>query len=411
MTDVVRTILDYNAGRDRDRLAMKLRKMRADPFSFLRGTCHLFYDRLRTKGIFRHAPLTWVCGDLHLQNYGSYKGDNALVYFDINDFDEAALAPCTWDLVRFLTSLHIALQTVGADQSSVRELGRSFVDAYARALSEGKARWVERQTAQGIVRRLLDGLQLRTREAFLARRTQRKGGKRVLRTDGKKALPANDAQRARVVSFMKAFAREQPDPRFFRVLDVASRIAGTGSLGVDRYAILVEGNGSPDHNVLLDLKLALPSSLVAHLKTRQPHWTSEAQRVVAVMRAMQAVSMAFLQAVKMKGMPYVLRALQASEDRIALPATRRGLRAFGEAVVVMAEDLAWDELRSSGREGSAIADELIAFGRDDSWQKPLLAAARDCTERVMKDWRIYAQAFDDGCFQGELARARPLRAR
>ena len=411
MTDVVRSILDYNAGRDPDRFALKLRKMRADPFSFLRGTCHLFYDRLHTKGIFRHAPLTWVCGDLHLQNYGSYKGDNALVYFDINDFDEAALAPCTWDLVRFLTSLHVALQTVRADNAIARALGEGFVDTYAHALAQGKARWVERQTATGIVRQLLDGLQFRTRPAYLASRTQLRGAKRVLRSDGKKALPASQAQCERVVSFMKAFARKQPNPRFFRVLDVARRIAGTGSLGVDRYAILVEGKGSPDHNVLLDLKLALPSSLVLHLKTRQPRWTSEAERVVAVMRRMQAVSMAFLQAVEMGGKPYVLRALQPSEDRIALPETRRGLRSFGEAVGVMAEDLAWDELRSSGQAGSAIADELIAFGREGSWKKPLLAAARDCTERVMKDWRIYAKAFDDGRFQSQLAKGRPSRAR
>jgi uncharacterized protein (DUF2252 family) len=72
--------------------------MRASPFAFLRGSCHLFYDRLPRGGIFRSSPLAWSCGDLHLENFGSFKGDNRLVYFDINDFDESALAPASWDL-------------------------------------------------------------------------------------------------------------------------------------------------------------------------------------------------------------------------------------------------------------------------------------------------------------------------
>ena len=40
-----------------------------------------------------HSPVCWICGDLHIENFGSYKGDNRLVYFDLNDFDESILAP------------------------------------------------------------------------------------------------------------------------------------------------------------------------------------------------------------------------------------------------------------------------------------------------------------------------------
>ena len=93
--DILSRIQAYNSNRDAERLAMKYRKMRADPFVFLRGTCHLFYERLAGLDIDLKAPATWVCGDLHLENFGSYKGDNRLAYFDINDFDEAALAPCS----------------------------------------------------------------------------------------------------------------------------------------------------------------------------------------------------------------------------------------------------------------------------------------------------------------------------
>lgn len=403
MLDVIRCIRDYNAGRDPDRLALKLSKMRASPFAFFRGTSHLFYDRLPARRVLRQAPTTWVCGDMHLENFGSYKGDNRLVYFDINDFDDAALAPCTWDLTRFLASLRIGARTMGIKQPEILALARSFLDVYAAALVDGKARWVERQTATGVVKRLLDGLQTRSRSAFIAGRTARRGGKRVLRTDGKKALPVTDAQREQVVGLMRAFAAEQPDPRFFRVLDVARRIAGTGSLGVDRYAILVEGKGSPDGNYLLDLKQALPSSLGAHLK-RQPRWNTEAQRVVSVMRRMQAVSMAFLHAVVMGGKPYVLRGLQPTEDRVALADWNRSPRRGEGVMKVMAENLAWGQLRSGGRDGSAIADELITFGRDGSWKKPLLEVAAQCSVQVEKDWRVYARAFDANAFRVEPAR-------
>jgi hypothetical protein len=60
------------------------------------------------------------------------------------------------------------------------------------------------------------------------------------------------------------------DPDFFEVLDVARRIAGNGSLGVDRYVILVRGKGSPDGNDLLDLKEALPSAVLPRVATPSP---------------------------------------------------------------------------------------------------------------------------------------------
>ena len=74
--NVASQIQRFNAGRDPERLQLKYSAMRTNPFVFLRGTCHLFYDRLPRGGVFKSAPLAWVCGDLHLENFGSYKGDN-----------------------------------------------------------------------------------------------------------------------------------------------------------------------------------------------------------------------------------------------------------------------------------------------------------------------------------------------
>ena len=101
----------FNQGREPERLAMKYKAMNKDALAFLRGSCHLFYEDWPKDSPLDATPAAWICGDLHLENFGSYKGDNRLVYFDINDFDESALAPATWDLARFLTSVWVAADT------------------------------------------------------------------------------------------------------------------------------------------------------------------------------------------------------------------------------------------------------------------------------------------------------------
>jgi uncharacterized protein (DUF2252 family) len=396
--NVVRRLQAFNAGRDPERLQIKYRLMRASAFAFLRGSDHLFYERLPRCGLFKSAPRVWACGDLHLENFGSYKGDNRLVYFDINDFDEAALAPASWDLVRLLASVRVGADRLSIGAREASALCRDFLAAYVAALAEGKAYWVERDTAHGLVRELLDGLRDRPRARFLASRTSARGRRRTLKVDGRKALPASAAQRAAVDAFMEAFAAGQADPAFFRVIDVARRIAGTGSLGADRFAILVEGKGSPDGNYLLDLKQALPSSLVSHLKVPQPAWESEAHRIVTLQRRVQAVSMAFLQPVVFNGGAYVLRGLQPSEDRMTLDGSERSKAELALALQAMGRVVAWGQLRSAGRGGSAIADELVDFAQRRKWQAALLAASRDCAAQVRKDWASFGGAFDDGVF-------------
>jgi uncharacterized protein (DUF2252 family) len=395
---VVERIRRFNAGRDPDRLALKYRIMRTSAFAFLRGTCHLFYARLPEVPLFRAAPLTWVCGDLHLENFGSYKGDNRLVYFDLNDFDESVLAPCTWDLVRVVTSILLGGQSIGLDAAQERTLSRRFLDAYAAAMEDGKARWVERETALGLVRRLLERARLRNRKEFLDSRTVRVRGRRKIHVDGKRALVVTDKQRARIKRFMREFARHQPNPKFYRLLDVARRVAGTGSLGVERYVLLIEGRGSPNGNYLLDLKQALPSSLEPFLRWKQPRWQNEAQRVAALQRRLQAVPMAFLGPVVMDGTPYLLRGLQPVEDRVALNKWRGDLALLEQTLVTMAQLTAWSELRSSGRQGSATVDELIEYWSKRGRRGRLLELAVQCRRQTERDWKEYCRAFDRGAF-------------
>ncbi len=402
MIDVVKCIAEFNSGRDPERLSMKYRNMRTSPFVFLRGTCHLFYERLPKSGIFKSAPLTWNCGDMHLENFGSYKGDNRLAYFDMNDFDEAALAPLTTELVRLLTSILVGAESLSTSQYEAYALCETLVDAYAQALALGKATWVERDTSHGIIHELLNDLRTRERPTYLDKRTsivgRGKKRRRQINIDGKKALAASDNQKAAVTKLIHDYANSRPNPAFFEVIDIARRIAGTGSLGVDRYVILVEGKGSPDGNYLLDLKNAMPSALAANVKVRQPKWESEAHRVVDIERRMQSVSMAFLTAVKMNDSGYILRALQPLEDRISLNRNMHSMEELHKTVATLAHIVASAHLRSTGRDGSAIADELIAYGHKHKWKSKLLKAAQECAQQVEDDWGVYCEAYDDGAF-------------
>lgn len=398
--DVVRQIIRFNAGRDPDRLALKYKKMRADTFAFLRGSCDLFHARLSSTWLPKNAPLVWVCGDLHLENFGSYKGDNRLVYFDVNDFDEAALAPASWDLIRMLTSICVASAGTFTDDDT-QALCACFLSTYCSALTSGKAYWVERETAEGPVRVLLDSLRERTRVEFLNTRTVVRGKKRTLLLDGKKALAASPLQRKQVTAFMSSFAKSQSNPDFYQVLDVARRIAGTGSLGLDRFVILVKGKGTPDGNYLLDLKQSTPSSLTPYLKTKQPRWKSQAHRVIALQQRSQAMPMALSQAVRIGDNAYVLRGLQPSEDRVTIAPAKHSMAELKDLLICMGRIVAWMHLRGSGRQGSAIADDLIAWGGKAKWQKKMINAAWTCAQQVRADAQVFNTAYDGGRFARE----------
>jgi uncharacterized protein (DUF2252 family) len=231
----------------------------------------------------------------------------------------------------------------------------------------------------------------RKRGEFLNRRTRVSGKRRHIIIDGKHALAASEAQQARVTKALRHHARQQDNPDWFEVLDIAQRIAGTGSLGVDRYVILVRGKGTVDGNYLLDLKQAKPSALQTRLRLPQPSWRNDAERIVAIQRRMQAVSPAHLSALRIASHCYVLKELQPREDRLDL-SQLKGEAAFEQALANMAQVSAWALLRSGGREGSAYADQWIRFASKRKWRKSILQYADDYSSRVRKDWKVFAKA-------------------
>ena len=383
----------FNAGREPERLALKYQAMCKSPFAFFRGTAHLFWEDLAARrSALPDDPLAWACGDLHFENFGSFQGDNGLSYFDLNDFDESALAPATWEVSRFVASAYVAAPSLNLTGGEANELVKLFLDGYQTALGDGKARWIERATASGMVRTLLQRVSKQTRAQLINSRTILKKRKRHIVVDGEHALPVTDGQRTNVTRRLDEFAKSQPDPDFFRVLDVARRVAGLGSLGLERYIVLVRGDGGRDGNALLDVKQAAPSSLARIETLRQPTWKSEADRVVAIQQRMQAITPALLHAKKIGREGYVLHELQPSNDRLSLKDARGNKRHLRSAAKSMGRVIAWAQLRSSGRQGSATADDLIEFAGASGWKRRLIAYGRSYETQVQRDYKRFVDA-------------------
>lgn len=403
MSDLINRIKKFNANRIPQQLARKYAGMNENAFRFFRGSCHLFYEDLPKSISFNSSPTTWLCGDLHLENFGSFKADNGMEYFDINDFDEAALAPCLLDVARLLVSVVIAAEELlQTNEVAALELCGSLVGIYADTLKEGRANMIEKRTSKGLVKDFLKLVEKRKNIELLEKRTEKKQGKRKLIVDEVRVSKIDKEKKEQIASIIEKWAEKssqhQRFPDFYKVLDAGYRIAGTGSLGIERYVLLVEGEGSPDSNLLLDLKRAQPSSLLPYLSVKQPVWKDEATRIIEVQKRMQAFSPALLTTLDFEDNSFWLKQLQPSQDKMDLTLCEGKIEKLYKVLKTFAQLTAYAHLRAGGRQGSAMADELIDFAATDNWQKPLLDYVKGYAEQVKQDYKLYAEAYKAGDF-------------
>jgi uncharacterized protein (DUF2252 family) len=401
--DVWQSIQAFDRGRAVEILPLKYAKLRKSAFAFFRGTCYLFYQDLPPRLITAPAPKVWICGDLHLENFGTYKGDDALgerlrqreIYFGINDFDEGALAPCIWDVLRLLTSIFLAADSLNVDLVGAKKLARTYLSHYVNTLKLGNTEPIIETNADGIVKALLKKLSQRKRRDFLAERTELTGERRQLKFDDPDKLLNIPISRAKLITqAIDNWAQTQPDPDFFEVLDVGFRIAGNGSLGLDRYLILVAGKGAPDRNYLLDFKQQ-PSSVLQPYLTAQPTWMNQATRVMRVQELVQSAPPALMAAIEFDNRSYLLRELQPTQDKIALKIDEIDLTQLEQLTVTMARVTASAHLHGSGKFGATSTADLIAYGYDLTWQQDLLNYARNYARQVQLDYRSFCQATED----------------
>ena len=390
---ILNKVLAYNSGREQERLQMKLKAMQADPFVFLRGTCHLFYEDWHTALNKLDSPKVWVCGDLHLENFGSFKAENGLAYFDLNDFDESALAPCLWEFTRLLTSLIVAQDTLKLKPKQTEVLLESMTLTYASALAEGKPKWVERKTSRGLIKTLLSSLSKRTDADFLADRTNAKDKGNTLIIDGERTLKLDKEAKEKALTLFKNAMQVTSKKDFYTPLDVARRVAGTGSLGVERYVVLVYGNGE-GRRALIDIKATSHSALSPYLTSPQPKWNNQAERIDTIQSGAQVLPPALLKAVHVDGKSYLIKALQPSQDRLDLSQWNGKLNVLDNIFDTMAEVSAWGHLRNAGYLGAANREALMQFGRQvDEWKAPTLALAKQAAKQTIEQWQAYKKDY------------------
>jgi uncharacterized protein (DUF2252 family) len=394
MPNLYERITTFNAPLLPQMVQLKYSLMSGSAFVFFRGTCHLFYEDLVAAKPLPPSPVTWTCGDLHVENYGSYKADNRLVYFDMNDFDEGILAPAATELARMLTSIFVAFDSLGIPEASAMKTVQHFLDKYSAILTLGKAFELDPRTAKGIVCSFLENVESRKEKELLKKRTAHKRKKLYIPDERKELLTLPKPLKKELIAHINDWiTTSKVADDEFEAIDASFRIAGTGSLGVKRYLFLMKSRNTKGKYLLLDMKQARRSSAQPYITVKQPIWNSEAERVTSIQQRMQGVLQSLKGITFFKGDAYTVQEMQPMEDKINFELIKDRFKDLDLVISDMALLTASAQLRSGGRQGSAIIDELITFGTDRRWHQGVIDYAKAYSKTVQKDYAAFLKDY------------------
>ncbi|MES1226977.1 MAG: DUF2252 family protein, partial [Bacteroidota bacterium] len=273
-----------------------------------------------------------------------------------------------------------------------------FLKTYAAKLSAGKPNYIEPQTAKGIVAEFLSAVSKRKQKLILAKRTiLRKKKLEILLDDPRHFELKKDIKEALFNHIQTWLKNDGDSPYNYKVTDAVFRLAGTGSVGVKRYALLLKSlNATGEKYLLIDMKQSKPSSLLPYTNLPQPPWKTESERIVTIQQRMQNRPPALLSTTIFRGEEYVIQEMQPTKDSINFKLIKKEYRNIYQVIDDMAMLTASSQLRSSGRQGSANADELIAFGQNDQWQEAIIKYAIAYSIRVKKYYIQFLQDYKSG---------------
>jgi hypothetical protein len=328
-------------------LRRKHTRMAESPFVLLRGTFYrwmqLWPDACR--GI-ADAPTVLAVGDLHVENFGTWRDAEGRLVWGVNDVDEAWRLPYTNDLTRLATSALLAIRA-GRFALTVAESCEAILEGYRRGLEAGgrplvlaeRRRWL-REIALG---------ELRDPTRYWARFD---------------ALSSRGAVPPRVRRVLRSVL---PDRQMAH--RIAHRVAGVGSLGRERFVALATWCGA---RIAREVKALAPSAALwaTGVKASAP-----AECATILERAVRAPDPFFW---VRDG--WIVRRLSPDCSRIELEQIASGrdewrlLRAMG-----------WETANLHlGTRGARIAPDLRR--RPSSW---LDRAARIMARATEADWRAW----------------------
>jgi uncharacterized protein (DUF2252 family) len=296
-------------------------RMLVSPFTFYRGAALIMASDL--SGGARSGLNVQLCGDAHLMNFGVFNTPERRMVFDINDFDETAPGPFEWDVKRLAASFAIAGRDNGFSTKERRRALLAVAASYRTSMAEfagmtnlavwyttlDVANYVEQsgKLAAKVRKRAEANIdKARTKDSLQAfeKLTHLVDGERRIISDPPLIEPIEDIvsghSRDELVSLLHELVARyrqtlQSDRRHlleeFRVVHMARKVVGVGSVGTRAWIILLLGRDDSDP-LFLQAKEAQPSVLESF--TGASRFRSNGQRIVAGQHLMQANSDIFL---------------------------------------------------------------------------------------------------------------------
>ena len=307
-------------------LERKRQRLLLSPHSFLRGSAPLFYEILAARRDLAGGPAGegWIVGDMHLENVGAYQTDTkGEVVFSLNDFDDATIGPLYLDVLRLSTSVLLAGRTFQCSGAESIALVATTIHAYLQAAWD----LAEAPALPPAVTAMVERAARRTRKDLLDGRAPvgHDGKRHFVHGDRYFELPPVLAPEIPTLidAYLTALGERAPAHAVsWSIDDTAMRIAGTGSLGVARIAVLVRDKS--DDQRIVEFKESRESSTCALVPPAEGAWKTPAERVVFGARALVGNPPRQLTPVMEGGRSFAARKLFPQEDKLRLDDLRAG---------------------------------------------------------------------------------------
>jgi uncharacterized protein (DUF2252 family) len=397
--DPLSIILATNRERIPALVPIKMARMARSPFSFFRGDVAVMAADLAT------LPSTGIavqiCGDAHVRNLGAYAAPDGRLVFDINDFDETIRAPWEWDLRRLATSLVLSGREANNSDRECSQAVSSCASVYRRKMAEfcsmsslevAKYR-IHRQFFGGPGASVLQRAEHASPAHNLARLTSARGTPRMFRERKPVLTHPPKAKAKGVLAALKAYRETLPPASqhlfdFYRPVDVAFKVVGTGSVGLHDYVVLhFAGDGVADP-LFLQVKEAVQSAYAPYLNPPEMA-LHQGERVVQGQRFFQFQSDLLLGWTSIEGTEYMVR--QLSDHKASISDQDLEGEGLHEYAMACGEVLARGHARSG--DPAVIAGYL---GTNDRWDKALAKFSLRYADQTTKDYELFKQTIRSG---------------
>jgi uncharacterized protein (DUF2252 family) len=397
--DPVDIILAVNQTRIPELVPIKMARMALSPFGFFRGNVPVMaadLARLPSSGI----PVQ-ICGDAHVRNLGAYAAPDGRLVFDVNDFDETIRAPWEWDLKRLATSLVLAGREAQNSDKECREAVLACAETYRSKMNEfswmtclvvAKYR-IHRQFLGKPGSSVLQRAERSTPEHSLQKLTIARGKPRIFKESRPVLTRVPSSTARKVLLALKQYRGTLPSSSqhllsFYRPVDVAFKIVGTGSVATHDYVVMhFAGDGIADP-LFLQVKEAVESAYAPYVESAQAGM-HQGERVVHGQRMMQFMSDLLLGWTSIDGRHYLVRQLADHKGSI------EDSDLEGEGLLDYATTCGEVLARSHARSGdpAVLAGYL---GTNDRWDKALAKFAVEYAEQTTKDFETFKKAIRSG---------------